>query len=50
MENASDEANIVRFAVLAESDATQIFDFLKKLLPTIRINESLKGVYNPGAF
>lgn len=47
VENASDEANVVRFAVLAETEATQIFDFLKKLLPTIRMSESLKGVHNP---
>lgn len=46
-ENASDEENVVRFAVLAETDATQIYEFLKSVLPAIRMTESLKGIHNP---
>lgn len=47
MENASDEENVVRFALLANSDQTPISDFIKKVVPTAVVTESLKNIQNP---
>ncbi len=47
MENASDEENVVRFALLANSDSKQITDFVKSLVPEAVITESLKNIPNP---
>ena len=47
MENASDEENVVRFALLANSDPKQIVDFVKSLIPEAVITESLKNIPNP---
>ena len=47
VENASDEDNVVRFAILANSDTKNILEFIKKLVPEIAISESLKNTPNP---
>jgi len=47
MENASDEENLVRFALLADSDPKQISDFVKNLLPEAQVKETRKNVPNP---
>jgi hypothetical protein len=47
MENASDENNVVRFALLANSDPMVISNFVKNLVPDAEITESLKNVQNP---
>jgi len=47
VENASDEENVVRFALLADSDPEQIVDFVKNLVPQVEIVESLKKIPNP---
>ena len=47
VENASDEENVVRFALIANSDASVISYFVKTLLPNVEIADSLKGVPNP---
>lgn len=47
MENASDEENVVRFALLANTDPKQIIDFVKKVIPEAVIAESLKNIPNP---
>lgn len=47
MENASDEENVVRFALLANSDPKQVLDLIKNIVPEATISESLKNVPNP---
>jgi hypothetical protein len=47
MENASDEENVVRFALLTEEDPKSVFEFIKLLVPEVIISESLKNVPNP---
>jgi hypothetical protein len=47
MENASDEDNVVRFALLANSDPKIILEFIKSLVPEAVISESLKAIQNP---
>ncbi len=46
-ENASDEENVVRFALLANSDPKIVLDFIKSLVPEVAISESLKNIPNP---
>ncbi len=47
MENASDEDNVVRFALLSFTDSKKIKDFIQNLVPEATIEESLKNVPNP---
>lgn len=47
MENASDEDNVVRFALIADSDPKAVSDFVKSLIPEAIITESLKNIPNP---
>jgi hypothetical protein len=47
VENASDEENVVRFALLANSDPKQVVDFVKSVMPEALITESLKNIPNP---
>ncbi len=47
MENASDEDNVVRFALLADSDPTMISQFVSELVPEAEIIVSLKNIPNP---
>lgn len=47
MENASDEENVVRFALLANSDPKQVLDFIKNIVPEATVSESLKNIPNP---
>ncbi len=47
MENAADEENVVRFALLSNSDPKQIIDFVKNVIPEAVITESLKNIPNP---
>ena len=46
-ENASDEENVVRFALLASSDPKQIIDFIKDLIPDAVITRCLEDIANP---
>ncbi len=47
MENASDEENVVRFALLANSDPKLLFEFITSQVPEAIITESLKNIPNP---
>ena len=47
MENASDEENVLRFALLADSDPQLVFEFIKGLKFEVVISDSLKDVPNP---
>lgn len=47
VENASDEENTVRFALLAGTDAGSFQIFLKGLVPEALISDSLRSVPNP---
>jgi hypothetical protein len=47
MENASDEDNVVRFALLSGSDSTSIMDFVTSLVPDALVTQSLRDVPNP---
>jgi predicted nucleotidyltransferase len=47
IENASDEENVVRFALLANSDPKQVLDFIKNIVPEATVSESLKKIQNP---
>ena len=47
MENASDEENVVRFALLAKSDPIFLLEFIKIIVPEAIISESLKNIPNP---
>ncbi len=47
MENAADEENVVRFALISGSDPKPVLDFVKRLIPEAQITDSLKKVQNP---
>ncbi len=47
MENASDEENVVRFALLTFTKPDKIFDFVKGIVPEAVVTESLKNIPNP---
>lgn len=47
VENATDEENVVRFALLADTDPKSVSDFVKTLIPEASIHETLKAVPNP---
>lgn len=47
MENASDEENVVRFALVSNVNPKPIIEFVKSLLPEAEITESLKNILNP---
>jgi len=47
MENASDEENTVRFALLADTNVESISEFIRGLAPQIIISQSLKSIQNP---
>lgn len=47
MENASDEDNIVRFALLADSEPEMINRFVLELVPEAEVIVSLKNIPNP---
>lgn len=47
MENAEDEENVVRFALLADSDPEKIVKFVESLIPEVVVTESLKNIPNP---
>jgi hypothetical protein len=46
-ENASDEKNVVRFALLTNIDPRAVSEFIKNLLPKAEITESFKNISNP---
>ena len=47
VENASDEENTVRFALLAGTDSTEVSTFIKNLLPKASVVSVLKDIPNP---
>jgi len=47
VENTTDEENLVRFALIAESDPAGVIDFVKDVVPEAIITESLRSVHNP---
>ena len=47
MENASDEDNVVRFALLTNQNSEPVLEFVKSLVPDVNITESLKNIPNP---
>lgn len=47
MENASDEENVVRFALITNSDPKPVLDFIKTVMPEAVVSESLKNIPNP---
>lgn len=47
MENASDEDNVVRFALLAGTEPNIVVDFVKTLLPEAGISVVLTNIPNP---
>ena len=47
MENASDEENVVRFALLTNTNPEYVLDFVKNILPEAVIIESIKNIPNP---
>lgn len=47
VENASDEENVVRFALQAGSDQRQVIDFVQSILSGATIIEPLKSIPNP---
>ncbi len=47
VENAEDEENVVRFALLAGADFNKINDFVETLVSGASITESLKNIPNP---
>jgi hypothetical protein len=46
-ENASDEENCVRFAVLSPDDATAVADYLKRIIPDANITVVVTAAANP---
>lgn len=47
MENASDEENVVRFALLSNIDPKQVIEFITSLVPEASVTESIKNIPNP---
>lgn len=47
VENASDEANVVRFALVTGVEMRIIGDFIKTLVPEAKVAEVMKEVTNP---
>lgn len=47
VENASDEDNVVRFALIENSDPKQISDFIYSLVPEAIVSASIKNIPNP---
>ncbi len=47
VENASDEENLIRFALLANTNSAPISEFVKTLVPEAIVSESLKSMPNP---
>ncbi len=47
MENASDEENVVRFALLSSTNSKLVSDFIKNQVPEAVITKSLKNIPNP---
>ena len=47
MENASDEENVVRFALLADTDPAPVSSFIATLIPEASVSKVLVGVPNP---
>jgi hypothetical protein len=46
-ENASDEENCVRFAVLTPDNATLVVDYLKGIISDVTVTDAATGVTNP---
>ena len=47
IENASDEQNVVRFALLTGADPSPVSEFVKALVPKAVVSEVLKDISNP---
>lgn len=47
IENASDEENIVRFALQTGTVPTNVEDFIRTLVPQVRISRVLTNIPNP---
>ncbi len=47
IENASDKENVVRFAIIEDTQLQKITDFIKTLLPDASIKKVLENVQNP---
>lgn len=47
VENASDEENIVRLAILADSDSSLILAFISTLIPEAVVTQVLTRIPNP---
>jgi hypothetical protein len=46
-ENATDTEKCVRFAVIAPEDAEKVIDYLKSIIPDVRVSLVLRRVVNP---
>ncbi len=47
VENASDTENVVRFALLANTDPVKVTDFIQQLIPGSMVSKVLESVENP---
>lgn len=47
IENAADEENVVRFALIEGSDPAKLTDFVLKLVPEATVSKVLGEVHNP---
>jgi hypothetical protein len=46
-ENASDKENVVRFALLTDTEEKEIVEFVQNLLPGVSISQVMKAIENP---
>jgi ketol-acid reductoisomerase len=46
-ENATDVEKCVRFAVITPEDAEKVSDYVKSIIPDVRVAQVLKHVINP---
>lgn len=47
VENASDEENVVRFALITGSSTEPVSNFIRSILPEAIVTECLKNIPNP---
>lgn len=47
VENASDKENVVRFALLAQTDPVSVMAFVQGMVPGAQISKVLESVQNP---
>ncbi len=46
-ENATDEINCVRFAVLSNEDAKRVIDYLQRIIPDVTVEVVAEDIKNP---